>query len=852
MRLPIARLALAVASVLVVLSCDTNPVQPRFGNGISGGPTGAGPVAPVNPGAPDTNRPFVRIDTPATPGQLVNVGDSVLVVTRIIDERQLSSVEITGVKYTGSAILGTLTETVRYPTVTVPNPGAQPFRAGLVDTTVRRYLRAGTPVDSSIDSMVVFAVARDAAGNVDTARRRVDIVRGPGVNIITPVSGDSVPQSIGMAVSVRVQHADGVRDITVRVRGETNWPTILDTSIVTNITGTIRDITVNHVVTIPADAPVFNRVTVTATATDINRNPGSAVPVIVIVRALGTQTPRVTQIVPVRVEVTDSVTVSANGDGIQYLGFIIRDSVGTVIRRDSILMPSPFTSNARANLPLNLPASEQGRRMSIASFARDQGGAIGYSVPESVTGSQTQATLAHFDTTLVVYGRTFPFPRPGVIGDIAVDAARGNVFASNMTFNRLEVWQASTLSFYAPGIAVGSQPWGLSMVATSPDSLLVANSGGTNLSKVFIGTTVPSAIREDLVNRLRTRTAPLFEVLEVVDQSTLKLSLTVTPPLLFSNRPQYVGQISNGRVFFSTRPTPQAPKGMIHHFDPSQAFPDLKHVIRFTPAPSRPNYIISGADSIFVRTTLASSTAPDTLVIYDHAPGTTAASDSVRSTTGVGAALAALQALNGSDVSAIARADPTSIGFTDTSFVAVSGDRSWIAFGTGNTAGPGFVFLASPTFFSPIFTQEDLTNNASERVFGLALDSTGTTVAGHGAESYFATVQAPFHLRLQGKFATFTTGAGIAFHPGARGEMTPNPFERLAFVASDDASVEVVDIAYYVSAGRLPIREKLIGPIRVSRRFPSDPANVVAKIYGASSRGLVVIDVVDANVTPVP
>jgi hypothetical protein len=853
MRFPLVRLASTVVGVLIVLSCDTNPVSPRFGNGIAGGPTGSGPVVPINPGAPDTSTPFVRIDTPATPGQLVNVGDSILVVARIIDERQLVGVEFTGIKYIGSASLGTLQEIVRYSPVGAPNPGAPPFRAGLVDTTIRRYLKAATPIDSSIDSVVIFAVVRDIGGNVDSARVRVDIVRGPNVNIINPISGDSVPQGIGMAVAARVQHADGVRDVTVRVRGEPNWPTLLDTSMVTTITGTVRDITVNHVVTIPINAPVFNRVTITATANDINRNPGSAQPVVVIVRALGTSAPRVTQIVPVRLELTDSVTVIASGDGIASLGFIVRDSIGNVIRRDSILLAPPFTSNARANIAINLPPGEQGRRMSIASFAVDQAGTTGYSVPAGTSGFQTSAALAHSDTTLIVFGRTYRLPRPGVVGDIAVDAARGNIFISNMSFNRLEVWQASTQTFFGPGIAVGSQPWGLSTLATTPDSLFVANSGGTNISKVFIGTTNPAAMSEDLANRLRTRTAPLFEVLEVLDQSTAKLSISVSDAMLFSNRPQYVGQINSGRVFFSTRPTPQAPKGMIHYFDPAQPFPDLKHIIRYRAAPDRPNFVVSGADSIFVRPTLATSTQPDTIVLFDHAPGTTAASDSVRSTTGVGAAISAMRALNGSDVSAVARVDPGSIGFTDTSFVAVSGDRNWIAFGNGNTQGPGFIFMASPTFFSPIFTQEDLTNNASERVFGLALDSTGITVGAHGAESYFASVDEPFHLRLQGKYNTFTTGAGIAFHPGARGTATPSPLERLAFVASDDASIEVLDIAHYLSAGKLPIREKLYGPIRVSRRFSTDAANVVAKIYGVTQNGgLVVIDVVDANVTPIP
>src|SRR5206468_6682186 len=151
--LPFGRLVLAAVGVVVVMSCDNPPASPRFGNGISGGPTGTSPITPVNPNAPDTGRPFVRIDTPATTGQLFNVGDSILVVTRIIDDRALQSLTIVGMKFTGSANLGTLQEIVRYAPITAPI--GTPFRAQLQDTTIRRYLKAVTPIDSTVDSLVI-------------------------------------------------------------------------------------------------------------------------------------------------------------------------------------------------------------------------------------------------------------------------------------------------------------------------------------------------------------------------------------------------------------------------------------------------------------------------------------------------------------------------------------------------------------------------------------------------------------------------------------------------------------------------------------------------------------------------
>jgi len=113
-------------------------------------------------------------------------------------------------------------------------------------------------------------------------------------------------------------------------------------------------------------------------------------------------------------------------------------------------------------------------------------------------------------------------------------------------------------------------------------------------------------------------------------------------------------------------------------------------------------------------------------------------------------------------------------------------------------------------------------------------------------------VVSPFHLRLQGKFNTFSHGAGIAFHPAARGANTPNPAERLAFLASDNATISILDVAHYLSAGTLPIKTKLYGPLRVSRPFPTDPPDVVLKLFGIATTRLVVIDVRAVNMNPVP
>jgi hypothetical protein len=201
--------------------------------------------------------------------------------------------------------------------------------------------------------------------------------------------------------------------------------------------------------------------------------------------------------------------------------------------------------------------------------------------------------------------------------------------------------------------------------------------------------------------------------------------------------------------------------------------------------------------------------------------------------------------------------DLNSLALTDTTFLAESGDHQWIAFGEGNTSGAGRIMMVNdppgpfPGFFSPGVTVTDLIDNANERVYGVAVDSTGTMLAAHGAQSYFAAINNPFHLRLQGKYDSFDNGAGVAFHPGANGNATVNT-DRLAFVGSQSGYIEIVDIAYFLNRGKLTLKGNLYGPLRASRPFAGDPPGTILKLFGLSSAGLVVIDLTAADIRPGP
>ena len=297
-------------------------------------------------------------------------------------------------------------------------------------------------------------------------------------------------------------------------------------------------------------------------------------------------------------------------------------------------------------------------------------------------------------------------------------------------------------------------------------------------------------MKEDLNNRLLTRVSFMFKLTELRDPATGKIRITVSAPISYSDRPQYVEQSSAGRLYFSTKPTSAAPLGTVRFLDPAAPAPDQRFILAFATPGSDPNsFVIANIDDAGVTPASATSTANDELRLCDHASGSTAPMTCVTSTLGILDAINALKAaVPLSDVDWRANVDENSIGLSDTTFAASSGDGKWITFGEGNTGSYGRALMlqddgsvpGSYTFASPAINVGDLIKNAADKVFGIALDKTGKTLGIHGGESYFAAVDQPFNLRLQGKKSTFSQGAGITFHPNVRRDVFRSESNELA------------------------------------------------------------------------
>ena len=837
-RTLLIRLSAIAAVIALIASCDQR--TPVTANIHGGGSTGGG-----NPSAP-----AVSIDT-VQPSP-VNVGDSILVAVHVRDDSAIVNLNIHGFTVHGSVDLGTLQVYDRYIPVSAPAGGA--FRSGLRDTVIRRYLKPGVPIDTTLDSLVIIATASDGPNTgADTAVVRV--VTGPKVNFIAPTPTTQVYAGGDMAVIAHATHVDGVASLTIRVQSQgTTWPTPVNFTSTTIYPLGPKDTTATATVNIPVNAPVGGRLLFTASGIDVNGKPGSQASLSLTVRGQDTVPPLVTQQVSPRIELTDSVLVNSSGSSATTtIGVIVKDSVGTEIRRSTQAV-TPF-NNVSAWIRLPLTNAEQGKNLRITSFATDRLGRTGYAVAANVTAAQPNPALAWSDTTVVVYGRTYPLPTTTlntVVGDIAVDTTYGNVFVSNINSNKLEIWQGATRTFAAAGIPVGSQPWGLAF-GNSRDTLFVANSGGTNISRVYIGAGTKA---EALSQRILTRNTYAYIITQVLDANTGKITLSLQGPISYSDRPQYVAVSSAGRVYYSTKPTSAAPAGTIRWLDPALPVPDPQQIWQYgnNTGSGQAQWVLFNTDSVFITKFTGQVNRSDIITIWDHPygqnSGTIVASDS-----DVVSAVGKLGATSDADL--VANLDIQSLALTDTTFLGVSGDRNWIAFGEGNTGGAGRIMMVNdppgpmPGFFSPGVTVRDLIDNANERVYGVAVDSTGATVASHGDQSYFATINNPFHLRLQGKYDSFDNGAGVAFHPGANGYTTIDS-DRLAFVGSQSGYIEIVDIAYFLSRGKLAIKGNLYGPLRASRPFAGDPAGTILKLFGLTKQGLVVIDLTAADIKPAP
>ena len=803
--------------------------------------------APVQIQVQDGVKPGLDLLSPRQDSS-ITVGSDIIPVAHLTDNVGLARFSIVGIATRGDPDLGVVDTVFRYDSVFAPvNVSGKPqsFRAGLRDTTIRRLMTPKNPADTVTEPVYLVARVTDIAGNDSVVVRRIQLVSGPVIRILRPGNGSIAAPGKSVIVEVRAADKDGVRSIGYFVSSAT-WNITRNGPSPATPPDTLVFV---DTIVVPTSFPPSSSFTLTPFATDNVGQPGAGPSVVVTVLAPGADIagPLVYQTLEPRIEADDSVLVRAiDPSGIAEAGYILTsEATGVEISRLTVAVNTAYT-DAQVTLPLNVPVEYVGQQIVVRSYAVDAAGNVGYSVPSTTSTPQSDSTLAKRDTGLVVYGRTFGLPKGGLAADLAVDTVRGVTYLSNLTFDRLEMWVGATASFSTKTIAVGSDPWGM-VIDNSRDTLLVSNSGGTNISRVFIGTTDLTQIGEVVSRRIKTPNSLVFDVTVAISNGIPRYKIVATD---YSDRPQYIAQSVTNEIYFSTKPTSEAAAGTIRHYDPNYPSPDVRLVWQYGARNGQDNVAVINADSVYV-IVAPMQTQPDIIGICDHPYGSTAASMCFQHED-LTTALSAAQAY-GADVVGVSNLNVASLGLTDTTFVAAGGDRRWIAFGEGNSAGAGRIMMAADPgdFFSPGTSVRDLTNNAAEKVYGIAINSNSSSIASHGLESYFSDIETPFHLRLQGKFNTFDTGAGIAYHPNNTGD-SPGLDDptRVAFVASADGTIDIVDSVHYTGRGKLPVRANLYGPIRVTHPFPGDDPAVILKLFGMTTEGLIVIDIRAADIKP--
>lgn len=825
------------AAVAVVTACD-GPNQFR-------GPTSTFAGAPS-----------VEIQVPSGDAQAAKpVGDSILVRVRVRDDAGVDSVRFLGFALRGDPGLGTQEEVARY-------QSKQVILGSVRDTVLSRYLQPTGVTDKETASIVVRAWDSDGNASADTVPL---IIGGPDVQLLNLTSGQSVKAGLSLNLSAVARDPQGIAQISFELSGA------FDTTLVRSVIPATDSIRADTTVAIPAGTSGTLQIAATARNTeDLAGQDGLSVRV--VTGGAGDATaPTVTLNVSAlpKLELKDSLRIQVSGNddpqgsGVVRLGYTVKaisvNRQDTLVRAGEEAYSPPRTGTVGHEFAvpvfnvdsLNLPDT---LIYEVTGYMVDQAGNCAAAVDEdtpqrlecaSLPGGQVVAdsrqglrlTRSH------VAGRTVVLPNGGRIMDAAVDTARGNLFLSNIETNQLEVFRMGPETFGHP-IAVGAEPWGLALTRDG-DSLWVANSGGTNMSVVDLGTEL-----EADASRFLTPDVVLFDIQLSESDTGVKYTIFPLPQFnspAFSDRPQFMAVDSFGNVVYSTKTTLVGDVGTARkafYPDGSQRS-EVKLFVEHGLTQQAENFwAVAHVDSVGAKVDTIGTTGDGSpilsaaLTLFDHVPGYPDQVIFGRAATALGETPTAawLELVGqGSDAYIVegARWNIPSLGFQDTTYVAGSGDGGWIAVGEGSAQPVGRVLMyqASPgqtTALSGIIPVADLFVNNSEEVRGLGMNYDGTlgVVRGRDEAAFFDP-----DLRRQGGVAIplGEVGSGAALHPlHANAKTLDNPGgtyrpdTHLAFVGTGDRTVDVIDTWHNRRIGRVAIRDIITGPMRATLPFPGD------------------------------
>ena len=752
------------------------------------------------------------------------------------------------------------------------------YAAGPTDTTFTGQVQTITfnktvtfpPNSGAGGSIRVVARAIDGAGNFaeDTLFIFLSNVQSLQVLLVSPLPGAVASTGKGIPVQVIAVQNTGIRKIGF---------TVSPAAAVTNPTGTdslsftaplVDSVSFTDTLTVNATSGTFS---VTGFAEDSagRRATSGTVTVSVLSAANDNQPPSVSHSVTDRIEVSDSVLVHATDpSAISWIGVKVSTIGGALLRFDTVNVSAGNLTDVARSFGLNLGAL-------IVTFPTDiliQGYACdGATVPNcafSQSGGVVGAASV-VDTVTVVAGVTRPLPSGGTIADAIYSANRNELYLTNPTLSRVEIFQVANTSFVANGIpTAGPQPWGIALwprdtLGAYGDSIVVANSGGTELSIIDV---TPGARRLAWRQDLPNFVVQKYKVIATSGSFTAEVE-----NFDLSDRPQYLATVCRPAggaacnvdsifALYSTTPT-------ISSTSPFNG----RATLRMEKLKHTQNTAELFAHLFWEIGTSTAGSATDTLRIV------------MRRGQPYNQTQVVLSACAGINV------DLNTFGLGDTTFARNSGNFTHGFFGEGGNVTAAFArvmgyttkgllvhgapttatcFTSPDTLNGPIDSGDndfdggmspgvdvsDFISNTGVKVSSIGTNFNGGTNVVRADSIYFLDEG----LRLKGTSVAPIGAPGMdmnynhAFQAGSPGTPTfggaGNPNDRILFAARPDGNIDIFDTFFYGVIGSIPVRDPIIGPLRVAKDALGNQF-----LFGITARGLVTVRLPTvANPFPAP
>ena len=772
------------------------------------------------------------------------------------------------------------------------------FSGGLIGTldtifigTVKSYTAGRTitfPAGSGAGGgITIVARATDGAGNFaeDTIFIFLSNVQALSVTLVSPSAGAVASQGRSIPVEVRAIQNSGIAKVGFLVAPR---------SAVSNPTGPPND-SIVYLGVLPDTADYTDTLNVLAgTGTfDIigfaedsagRRGFSSVVTVTIQSAANDVTPPQVSHKIGPRVEVDDTVIVRATDpSAISIIGFRVDTGNAVLLKFDTLDVSvgnlTDVTRRASLNLGSVLPPGVLPHSIVVRGYACDRAtparncsytnnttllptAPVPPPMPTSGPGRPQRSPGGLIDTVIVVNGITIALAGASSIQDAIYNANRRELYLTNPAFNRVDVFQVANTTFVAGGIpTAGGQPWGIALwprdtLGNYKDTIVVADAGGTYLGIINVGAGGPRQIiwRQNLPNFL-------IETYKVEIQTGGSVEHITVHDL--SDLPQYVATVcrptSGGSAcaadsvyaLYSTAPTgaETSPfvgratlrmEKLVNSNNPALLYSHLFWEIATTT-------FTSGTDTLRIELDRGCSYGPP-IVVLSACAGVTVKLDGM----GLGNRTFARNSGNfthgffgeGGNISAqFAR-----VMSYDARARLFAGNGTAVGCSTGNAqrdSGQNDIDFG----MSPGINVSNFISNTGVTVKSIATNFNGLTNAVRADSIYYldqdlfrkVTSAAPpgpspltpgMDMNYNHDFAP--TGACPPASTSCGGGTDKN--ERLIFSASPAGNIDVYDTYFGAFLTSIPVRDPIIGPLRVARDVGG-----VQLLFGVTANGLLVL-----------